>query len=186
MKFLLFFCFAAALSVSAYAAEPRSDKEKEIRFLEESLVLARDRIRGSSTVHAGDFLAILPSVSVSRRSPFGEVAGSENETYIGISVNSSQLWSISEKVSSRETLRRTSLRRIEAAGFAIRTLIERKYLFVERIWKLSQMRLSMSNPVDVASIDEKIDEATVQMQECAIAIERSFADIEAMCAEAGR
>ena len=48
------------------------------------------------------------------------------------------------------------------------------------------MRLSMSNPVDVASIDEKIDEATVQMQECAIAIERNFAEIEAMCAEAGR
>lgn len=108
------------------------------------------------------------------------------KTYIGISVNSSQLWSITDRVSSRETLRRTSLRRIEAAGFAIRTLIERKYLFVERIWKLSQMRLSMSNPVDVASIDEKIDEATVQMQECAIAIERSFAEIEGMCAEARR
>ena len=186
MKFLLFFCFAAALAGPAYASEPRSDKEKEIRFLEESLISARDRIRGSNTVHAGDFLAMLPSVSVSRRSPFGEAAGSENETYIGISVNSSQLWSITDRVSSRETLRRTSLRKIEAAGFAIRTLIERKYLFVERIWKLSQMRLSMSNPVDVALIDEKIDEATVQMQECAIAIERSFAEIEAMCAEAGR
>ena len=186
MKFLLFFCFAAAFAVPASASEPRSDREKEIRFLEETLVSARDRIRESSTVHAGDFLAMLPSVSVSRRSPFGEAAGSENETYIGISVNSSQLWSITDRVSSRETLRRTSLRKIEAAGFAIRTLIERKYLFVERIWKLSQMRLSMSNPVDVALIDEKIDEATVQMQECAIAIERSFAEIEEMCAEAER
>ena len=185
MKIFLPFFFAAMV-LPASASEPLTQKQKEIRFLEETLVTAKDRIRESSTIHAGDFLALLPTVSLSRRSPYGELAGAGNETYIGIAVNSSQLWTITDKASARGTLRRTTLRRIEAAGFTIRTLIERKYLFAERIWKLSQMRTSMSNPVEIAAIDEKFDEATVQMQECAISIEKGFTEIEAMCAEAGR
>ena len=186
MKFLLWCMIVAVLTLPAAAAEPRADKQKELRFLEETLLAARDRIREAGTVHAGDFLALLPTVSVSRRAPYGEATGGGNETYIGVAVNSSQLWTITDKASAREALRRTSLRRLEAAGFTIRTLIERKYLFAERIWKLSQMRQSMSNPVDIAAIDEKMDEATVQMQECAISIEKGYAEIEGMCGEAGR
>ena len=186
MKILIFLCIIAALARPAAASEPRAEKLKELRFLEETLLAARDRIREAGTVHAGDFLALLPSISVSRRAPYGDAVGGGNETYIGVAVNSSQLWTITDKASARETLRRTSLRRLEAAGFTIRTLIERKYLFAERIWKLSQMRQSMSNPVEIAAIDEKMDETTVQMQECAISIEKGYAEIEGMCGEAGR
>ena len=152
-------------------------KELNLDELSKTVYNAKARINASSFTRAGDFLRILPTVSVSRSSPVtGE--GKSGETYLSVSFTASQLWGISDTRSSREETFRKAIRQIDCLEFATRTLIERRKLLTSRIWKLSQIRKSLSNPVEIASLDEKADEVTVSLQETEIAISRNFAEIE--------
>ena len=172
-------------SVSAAESPAEIEKNMDISRLDDAILSAKTRIADLSKYHAKDFLQLLPSVSVSRRATSDAFTSSSNETYIGLSVNSSQLWNISDRASNREAVKAHALRQIDSNRFLIRTLIDRKFLLKERAWKFAQMRLSLDNPVEIASLDEKIDEIAVKIQECEITMEKAFAEIEFVVVEAG-
>ena len=183
------FFFISALLLVPCAAPPATimdEKAVDLKKLEGALFEAKRSIAASQTVQAADFLLLLPTVSVSRRATTDALTESSNETFIGVSVSSSQLWNISERASSRKAARERSFRTVESLGFRIRTLIERKFLLKERLWKMRKIRASLDNPVEIASYDEKIDDETIALQECEIAIEKGFAEIEFAVVEAGR
>ena len=161
-----------------FAGNSDEEKKAELDTLEVKLMLAKKQVSDASRLHGKDFLQLLPSVSVSRRSTSEMVTDSSNETYIGFSVNSSQLWNITDRYSARDTAISTTLRKIESCGFLIRKLIDRKHLFKDRLWKFQQIRSSLSNPVEMAAMDEKIDEMVVKVQECEIDIEKTYAEME--------
>ncbi|HNX59382.1 MAG TPA: hypothetical protein PKK43_09790 [Spirochaetota bacterium] len=138
---------------------------------------ARTRINAMSRTRAGDFLRILPSISVSKSSPVtGE--GKRGETYVSVSFAASQFQEISDTRDERSERFRKALRQIDCLEFTTRTLIARKKLLVSRVWKLSQIRKSLSGPVEIAALDEKIDAAHLSLQETDIAIAGNFAEIE--------
>ena len=169
-----------------FSASTADEKNIDLIRLEEAILSAKGRIADTSRIHGSDFLQLLPTVSVSRRATADALADNRNETYIGLSVSSSQLWNISDRASARKAARERGLRAVACLGFQIRTLIDRKYLLKERLWKLKKIRASLENPVEIASYDEKIDEQTIALQECEIAIEKGFAEIEFAVVEAGR
>ena len=181
---LLFMSLFADLPL--YAGTFSQSKQSELDDLDAMLSRAKKQVSEESRIHAGDFLQLLPSVSVSRRSPYEEISNSKNETYISLAVNSSQLWNITDRCHGRETLIALTLRKIDSCGFLIRKLIDRKYLYKDRLWKMQQIRSSLDNPVEMAAMDEKIDEMMVKVQECEIEMEKTYAEIEFAVEGAGR
>jgi hypothetical protein len=152
-------------------------KEYNIDSLDKTVRDAKERINTTYLTRAGDFLQVLPTVTVSKSSPItGEKKSSE--TYLSISLSASQLFGIREKRSGRDELQRRALRQIDSLSFSTRKLIERKTLLNSRLWKLSQIRKSLSSPVEVAALDEKVDDASMKLQETEIEIEKNFAEIE--------
>jgi hypothetical protein len=187
MKCFIFLCisiFGAVLFASDVSLE--EEKKKDLSQLDSTISLAKTRIEKSSRIHASDFLQLLPTVSMSRRSPYDSITNSKNETYIGVSINSNQIGNISDRFDSRAAAKLKALRQIDADRLVIRKLIERKYLLKDRIWKYVQIRRSLDNPVEVASLDEKIDEATVRLQEAEMDIEKALAGIEYLCVDVER
>ena len=151
----------------------------EITQLNMKIIDARKRIGNASLSRWGDMLQVLPTVSVSQSSPIG--TSRKGDTYLSAAFSANQLWSVSDKRGSRDELKRKALRQIEFISFELRKLIERKYLLKERLWKFSKIRGSMNNPVEMAAMDEKIDEVRIKIQELEIAIEKGYAEIEFLC-----
>ena len=96
------------------------------------------------------------------------------------------MWDINDSYNKRDALKIKALRQIETNGFIIRKFIDRKYLLKDRLWKFSQIRKSMDNPMDIATMDEKIDELKVKIQEIEINIEKAYAEIEYDCVDVER
>ncbi|HNR90545.1 MAG TPA: hypothetical protein PKM65_19570 [Spirochaetota bacterium] len=152
--------------------------------LEETLRAAKMRVRETWRIRAGDFLRLLPTVIVGRRAPTAEFPTAEN--YVSVSIQANQLWELHDRTLQREAAQARALRQITTAGFTIRKYLERKGLYRQRWWRLSQIRRSMENPMEIAAIDEKMDELTVKIQEIEIGIEKAYADVANAVAEAGR
>ncbi len=152
-------------------------KELNLEELSKTVRNAKTRINATYLTRTGDFLQVLPTVTLSKSSP---VTGEKKsrETYLSVSLSASQLFGIRGKRTERDELRRKALRQIDSLAFSTRKLIERKTLLNSRLWKLSQLRKSLSNPVDVAALDEKVDDASMKLQETEIEIEKNFAEIE--------
>jgi hypothetical protein len=176
--------FCSLLFASESSLE--EEKRKDLSQLESTIRTAKARIDKSSRIHVSDFLQLLPTVSVSRRSPYDSITDSKNETYVGVSINSNQIGNISDRFDRRAAAKIKATRQIDADRLVIRKLIERKFLLKERIWKFIQIRRSMDNPVEIATLDEKIDEATVKLQEAEMDIEKAFAGIEFLCVDVER
>jgi hypothetical protein len=180
---LLFASFGdiAAADIESFSSAQRdpsvSLKEFSAASLDAIVHDAKERISDSYLTKPGDFLQLLPTVTLSKSSPVtGEKKG--GKTYLSVSLSASQLFGIREKRAGRDELKRKALRQIDSIAFSTKKLIERKSLFSSRLWKLSQIRKSLSNPVEIASLDEKIDETNVRLLETDIEIEKNFAEIE--------
>jgi hypothetical protein len=163
-----------------------TDEEKniEINQLGEVLIKAKVRIRKAWRLRAGDLLKLMPTITFGRRGTSEELPN--KETQIGISFNINQVWDINDSYNKREALKIKSLRQIETNEFIIRKFIDRKYLLKERLWKLNQIKKSLDNPMDIATMDEKIDELKVKIQEIEINIEKAYAEIEYACVDVER
>ena len=151
----------------------------EIARLNVTIISAKKRMETTSLSRWGDMLQVLPTVSISQSSPIG--SSRKGDTYLSVAFSANQLWSITDKRDSRDEMFRKALRQIEFIEFEQRKLIERKYLLKERLWKFSKIISSMNNPVEMAAMDEKIDEVRIKIQELEIAIEKGYAEIEFLC-----
>lgn len=156
-------------------------KGSEIKELKSIITGAKLRIRSTSSARAGDFLKLLPNISISQGSPYSELKTSE--LYFSLSISTNQVFDITDKYKQRKALKRKALRQVASRGYTIEKYIERKYLVKKRIWKFKQIRGSMDNPVEIAKIDEKIDVLLLKLQEIEIDIEKAYADIEFLCVE---
>ena len=161
-------------------------KSKELKELRTTIKEAKARVLRTGNTRGRDWLVLLPTVSVSRRDPYSELPEGEAETYVGVSLNINRAFDIANASRNRETLKRKTKRKIQSIDFTIRNLIERKYLIKEQIWKLTQIRKSMVNPLEAAHIDEKISSESIRLQETSLKIEENFAEIEYMCVEVER
>ena len=162
------------------------DKEKqiELRQLDEVLVNSKIRVRKAKRLKAGDLLKLMPTITFGRRGTQEELP--LKETQIGIAFNINQVWDINDNFNKRDVLKIKAMRQIKTNGFIIRKFIERKYLLKERLWKFTQIKKSMDNPMEIAEMDEKIDELKVKIQEIEINIEKTYAEIEYVCVDVER
>lgn len=167
-----------------YPAAPFDYKKNELDELKMILIRAKIRIREARESRAGDFLKLLPTLSVSRRTPYSDIPG--KETYFSASISTNQFFSIADAMDERRTVKRKALRKAESLGFKIKKLIEEKYLIKGQIWKLYMIKRSMDNPVEVAKVDEKIDGLLLKVEEKEADIENAYAEIEFACVEAER
>ena len=161
-------------------------KSKELKELRTIINKADARVTRTGNTRGRDWLVLLPTVSVSRRDPYSELPEGESETYVGVSLNINRAFDIANASRNRETLKRKTKRKIQSIDFTIRNLIERKYQIKEQIWKLTQIRKSMVNPLEAAQIDEKISRERIRLQETRLKIEENYAEIEYMCVEVER
>lgn len=182
----LFIIFMVLLFLGDPAKGGNVDEEKKIEFsqLDDVLVKAKTRVRKTWRLRAGDLLKLMPTVTLGRQGTYEELQ--TKETHIGISFNINQVWDINDNYNKRDALKIKALRQIETNGFIIRKYIDRKYLLKDRLWKFSQIRKSMDNPMDIATMDEKIDELKVKIQEIEINIEKVYAEIEYACVDVER
>ena len=109
-----------------------------------------------------------------------------SETYIGASISINKLFDITDVGKKREADKRKALRRLKSLEFKIKKLIERKYLIKWQIWKFSQIKRSMDNPIEIAGFDEKIDILKIKLNEISMGIEEAYAEIEYVCVEVER
>lgn len=168
-----------------YSAEtPEENKEIELTKLEEKIKTAKEIIRSQGNIKASDFLQLLPSVSLSKRTEYQEPR--KGEVYLGASINISQIFSINDRHTEREVNKEKMLRRVDSIYFEVKKLIDRKYLLKTRVWKFTKIKSSMSNPVDIAAMDEKIDESLIKIQEIEIDIEKAYSEIDYIVTDSGR
>ena len=107
----------------------------------------------------------------------------EKENYYSASISTSQIFEINDRQNKREAVKLKAHRKVESYGYRIKKLTERKYLILNKIWKLNQIRKATEDPVEVAKLDDRIDEHTLSLQETEIEIENAYAEIEYTCVE---
>jgi len=160
------------------------EKANDLSKLDEVIYLAKNRVKKAKKLRAGDLLKLMPTVTLGRRGTYEELQ--TKDTQIGISFNINQFWDINDSYNKRDALKLKATRQIETNGFIIRKYIDRKYLLKDRLWKFSQIKKSMDNPMEIATMDEKIDELKVKIQEIEINIEKAYAEIEYACVDVER
>jgi len=180
-KFFIIFMVLLLLGDPASGGNVADEKKIEFSQLDDVLLKAKTRVRKTWRLKAGDLLKLMPTVTLGRSGTYEELQN--KETHIGISFNINQVWDINDNYNKRDALKIKALRQIETNGFIIRKYIDRKYLLKDRLWKFSQIRKSINNPMDIATMDEKIDELKVKIQEIEINIEKAYAEIEYACVD---
>jgi len=184
MRYFLVLILFSGIS-SIYSAEaPEENKDTELIKLEEKVKTAKDIIRSADNLKVSDFLQLLPSVSLSKRTEYQEPR--KGEVYVGASINISQIFSINDRHTEREINKEKMLRKVDSIYFETKKLIDRKYLLKTRLWKFSKIKGSMSSPVDIASMDEKIDECHIKIQEIEIDIEKAYLEIDYIMQDVNR
>jgi len=172
--------FTTTFSILA-ASEGSFDSEKaeERDRLDHAKADALRRIEAAPESKAGDYLRLLPSVSVSRSSPIGEAK--DAETYLGASISVNSLFDINDAAASRKKAKRAGLRKIDLVSQQISTLINRKFILKRKIWQKTQIRKSLSNPLEIAQYDDTIDDYSIKVEEIDEKIESLFAEMELIC-----
>jgi hypothetical protein len=178
---ILSFC----INFNAFGLNPngslQDEKQLELNELEKRAGEARKRIRNASVVRGSDFFKLLPNVGVSRQATESEFQDKEN--HYSASISTSQVFEINDKQNAREAAKLKANRKIESCEFKIKKLIEKKYLILSKTWKLNQIKKGEEDPVEVAKLDDRIDEHTLSVQETEIEIENTYAEIEYTCVE---
>jgi len=183
-RIFIVFVVSMLLADPARGGDSTEPKNNDLTRLDNVLIRAKTRVRKSLRLRAGDLLRLLPAVNVGKSGTFDEIESKEFR--IGISININQIWEINDNYNRRDALKTRATRQIETCGFIIRKYIDRKYLLKDRLWKFSQIKKSMDNPMDIATMDEKIDELKVKIQEIEINIEKAYAEIEYACVDVER
>lgn len=171
------------MNFNAYGAL-QEEKQQELNELERRVGEANKRIKNASIVRGSDFFKLLPNVGVSRQAAESEFQ--EKENHYSASISTSQIFEINERQNAREAAKRKAQRKVESCEFKIKKLIEKKYLILSKIWKLSQIKKAEEDPVEETKLDDRIDEYTLSVQETEIEIENTYAEIEYACVEAER
>ena len=175
---ILFFSFAL---ISLSANKKVNFKKKAKIKLNEILIDAKIRIRRSSNSRGYDYLKMLPEISVSKSGTKEEIG--KSEVLFGASFSFNKAFEITDKQRERKAIKRKGLRKIKSLGFKITKYIDQKFLYINRRWKFIQIKRSMKNPVDIAKVDEKIDDLNFKINNISIDIESSYADIEYVVVE---
>lgn len=184
-KFLLlttFFYISSALALTG--PDAKANKEIEIKHLEDTLTRVYMLIRATSEIRAKDYLALLPGVSISRSAPYGEVKN--KETYLSLSLNMNQAFTVANKQTEREVGKRKAARQVQSLGYRIKKLIKRKHAIADQIWRYKQIKKSADSPVDIAKYDDKINNLEITIEDVEMDIEEAYAEIDFICAELGR
>jgi hypothetical protein len=127
-------------------------------------------------------LKILSSFSLGQKGPTTDIP--TNGFFFSATINTNQIFDIADRARDKETLKRKALQKIREDGFILKKLADRKYLIKKQIWKFSQIRSSTDSVVEHATIDEKIDDLAVKLQDAEIETEKRFSEIEFVCIEA--
>ncbi|MFH0977647.1 MAG: hypothetical protein V1874_17850 [Spirochaetota bacterium] len=159
----------------------QEDKQQELKDLTKRVGEANKRIEKASVVRGSDFFKLFPNVGVSRQATESEFQ--EKENHYSASISTSQVFEINDRQNAREAAKLKAHRKLESYEFKIKKLIERKYLILSKIWKLNQIKKGEEDPVEVAKLDDRIDEHTLSIQETEIEIENAYAEIEYTCVE---
>lgn len=175
--------FLFALNFDMYALL-QDEKQKELNTLEKRVGEAKKRIKKASTVKGSDFFKLLPNVGVSRQATDNEFQ--EKENHYSASISTSQIFEINDRQNARDIAKRKAHRKVESCEFKIKKLIEKKFLILSKIWKLSQIKKAQEDPVEETKLDDRIDEYTLNVQETEIEIENTYAEIEYACVEVER
>ncbi len=183
-RIFIVFMVSMLLTNPARGGDATEEKANELSKLDEVIYLAKTRVKKAWRLRAGDLLKLMPTVTLGRRGTYEELQ--TKDTQIGISFNINQFWDINDSYNRRDALKLKAARQIETNGFIIRKYIDRKYLSKDRLWKFSQIKKSMDNPMEIATMDEKIDELKVKIQEIEINIEKAYAEIEYTCVDVER
>ena len=157
------------------------EKKNELKTINETLVRAKRRVKASPGIRGADLLKLLPSFSIGQSGTSNDFI--TNEFRMSATININQIFDIVDRGRNNESLKRKALQKIREDGFILKKLAERKYLLKKQIWKFSQIRSSTDSPVEHATIDEKIDDLTVKLQEAEIEMEKRLTEIEFMCIE---
>ena len=182
MKFVVMVLLVFATTFSIFASSDGTfDAEKSDARdrLDRAKADALRRIESAPESRAGDYLRLLPSVSISRSSPIGEVK--EAETYLGASISVNSLFDINDASSARKRAKRAGLRKVDLVSQQISTLINRKFILKRKVWQKSQIRKSLSNPLEIAQYDDTIDDYSIKVEEIDEKIESLFAEMELIC-----
>ena len=183
MRIIFFFIIMLLTLMDFVSADEYYLKQKQIE-LEECSKLTMSvltRIRAAQNSRAGDYLKLLPDITVSKRSPVDQFE--QDDIYLGVSFSTSSIFDIADRYKERKKEQQKALRSVQSLSYKTKKLIHKKYQLMERIWKLKQMRKSTGNPVEISSIDEKIDTIILSVTEIEIDIEKAYAEIEFLCVE---
>jgi hypothetical protein len=157
--------------------------QEERSKLEKTTQDAKKRINDAGIYKWNDALRFLPSVTVGRRAPYGEYTSEEKETYVSASISLGGVYDATELARKRKTEKRKALRKIEMLSYAIRMLIDRKYLMIDQIAKMEKIAKGTENVIDAAAKMEKIENMKVKLNELNIEIESKYFEIEATVIE---
>jgi hypothetical protein len=174
---ILIFNFSCLFALDNHELE----KKDELNHIKETIERAKRRIKASPGIRGADFLKLLPSFSVGQSGSSNDFF--TNELRFSASININQIFDIVDRGRNNESLKRKALQKIREDGFILKKLAERKYLLKKQIWKFSQIRSSTDSPVEHATIDEKIDDLTVKLQDAEIEMEKRFTEMEFVCIE---
>ncbi len=175
---ILFFNFSFLFAFDIHEKQ----KTNDLKNIDEVITRAKKRIKASPDIRGADLLKLLPSFSLGQKGPTTDIP--TNEYFFSATINTNQIFDIADRVRDKETLKRKALQKIREDGFILKKLADRKYLIKKQIWKFSQIRSSTDSPVEHATIDEKIDDLTVKLQEAEIETEKRLSEIEFVCIEA--
>ncbi len=183
IKSILLICsMSIFLSIFAQSSEfLDNEKAKEMSELDQKINKSLARIRATSESRAGDYLTLLPTVTVSRSAPTSDIQGSE--TYIGGSISLNGIFSISDASNKRAKLKREGERKVKSLEYQITTLINRKYILKRKVWQKSKIKKALTNPLEIAKYDDDIDDLNMRIEEISMKIEQQYAEIDYVCIE---
>jgi len=159
----------------------KSEYAQELENLQKVTSRAHRRIRKVSDSKAYDYLKLLPSLSIAQRSQSNMLPGSE--TFISIGINTNQIFDIADRAKARAKLKRLSFRKVSALQFKIRKFINRKWLIRNQLYKFYQIKKSLSNPVKIVQMDEKIFKLKIHLDNVLIDIKNAYTELESVCIE---
>jgi len=171
------------LSASALATPETLEQQKalELQALKTTMTEIKMRIRSASSTRAGDYLRLLPEISISRRAPYREMP--DSEMYMGASLNTGQIFEVYNKYEEREAFKKKALREIQSLGFQIEKFINRKYLIKHKLWKLKTMGSSWEGKIESSIQLEKVEQLQADLDDIEIEIERRFKEMEGLGVE---
>ena len=104
-------------------------------------------------------------------------------TFFSVSINTDRIFDITDRAKSRTKLKRLGIQKVTALEFKIEKLINRKWLIRSQLYKYYLIKKSMTNPVKVVELDEKIFKLNIALDNLLIDIKDAYINMESICIE---